>query len=130
MVFAFLFTLSNKNFLTSTINFKIICTINQFDMYFSFQSGAPVGSITCGNGAVSMLMFRNKYMFVGCYDGFIYIIDKVTGRQVTRLTGSGKMILTLEIVGDKVSMNYANMCSLSTIKCFFVYYCFSDNYIG
>lgn len=87
-------------------------------MYFSFQSGAPVGSITCGNGAVSMLMFRNKYMFVGCYDGFIYIIDKVTGRQVTRLTGSGKMILTLEIVGDKVSKNYANMYNLSTIKCF------------
>lgn len=85
-------------------------------MYFPFQSGAPVGSITCGNGAVSMLMFRNKYMFVGCYDGFIYIIDKVTGRQVTRLTGSGKMILTLEIVGDKVSKNYANMYNLN--KCF------------
>uniref|UniRef100_T1PDX9 YWTD domain protein n=1 Tax=Musca domestica TaxID=7370 RepID=T1PDX9_MUSDO len=69
---------------------------------YDFVSGAPVGSITCGNGAVSMLMFRNKYMFVGCYDGFIYVIDKETGRQITRLTGSGKMILTLEIVGDKV----------------------------
>lgn len=51
-----------------------------------------------------MQMYNNKYIFVGCYDGFIYILDKTTGKQIGRLAGSGKMILTLEILEDKVNL--------------------------
>lgn len=64
--------------------------------------------MTCGNGAVSMQIYNNKYIFVGCYDGYIYILDTKTSKQIGRLAGSGKMILTLEIIEDKVSFNLYN----------------------
>ena len=62
--------------------------------------------MTCGNGAVSMQLYNNKYIFVGCYDGFIYVLDKISGKQIGRMAGSGKMILTLEIIEDKVNYYY------------------------
>lgn len=58
--------------------------------------------MNCGNGAVSMKLYKNKYIFVGCYDGFVYVLDKETGCQIGRFPGSGKMVLALEIAGDKV----------------------------
>lgn len=64
--------------------------------------------MTCGNGAVSMQIYNNKYIFVGCYDGYIYILDTKTSKQIGRLAGSGKMILTLEIIEDKVNFNLYN----------------------
>lgn len=67
------------------------------------QTGNEINSFFCGNGPVSIKIFRNKLLFIGCYDGFVYVLDKQSGQRVGRFPGSGKMILALEIVGDKVN---------------------------
>ncbi|CAD7092586.1 unnamed protein product [Hermetia illucens] len=69
---------------------------------YDFTTGNEINSFFCGNGPVSIKIFRNKLLFIGCYDGFVYVLDKQSGQRVGRFPGSGKMILALEIVGDKV----------------------------
>ncbi|XP_055853517.1 uncharacterized protein LOC129917157 [Episyrphus balteatus] len=69
---------------------------------YNFTTGGRIAIFQCGNGAVSMKLYKDKYIFVGCYDGFVYVLDKTTGCQIGRFPGSGKMILALEIAGDKL----------------------------
>ncbi|XP_055908300.1 PHD finger protein rhinoceros [Eupeodes corollae] len=69
---------------------------------YNFTTGGRLAIFRCGNGAVSMKLYKDRYIFVGCYDGFVYVLDKKTGCQIGRFPGSGKMILALEIAGDKL----------------------------
>ncbi|XP_030373773.1 histone-lysine N-methyltransferase, H3 lysine-79 specific [Scaptodrosophila lebanonensis] len=69
---------------------------------FDFASGALVSTLNCGNGAVSMATYKDRYLLVGCYDGYIYVLDKIKNVQVGRFEGSGRLVLALAITGDKV----------------------------
>lgn len=43
---------------------------------------------------------------LGCYDGFIYVVDKENGDQIGRIPGAGKMVLGLAVAGNKVSISF------------------------
>jgi len=47
--------------------------------------------------------YKERYLLVGCYDGFIYVLDKVAGKKVGRFEGAGRLVLALTVAGDKVS---------------------------
>ncbi|KAH8280064.1 hypothetical protein KR018_002658, partial [Drosophila ironensis] len=67
-----------------------------------FVTGTLTKKYICGNGAVTMVSYKERYILVGCYDGYIYVLDKHTGAQVGRFKGAGRMILSLAIVDNKV----------------------------
>ncbi|EDW81467.2 uncharacterized protein Dwil_GK12087 [Drosophila willistoni] len=69
---------------------------------FDFASGNLVDKVSCGNGAVSMVAYGERYLLVGCYDGYIYVLDKLGCNQMGRFEGAGRMVLALAIAGDKV----------------------------
>ena len=59
--------------------------------------------MSCGNGAVSMKVFKSKRIFVGCYDGYVYVLDKDTGCRIGRFLGcGGSMITAIDVIGKKV----------------------------
>ncbi|XP_034664228.1 uncharacterized protein LOC117898720 [Drosophila subobscura] len=81
----------------------IYCGTQKNEIYkFEFASGNLVTKLSCGNGAVSMVSFRDRYLLIGCYDGFIYVLDKHKGSQVGRFEGAGRLVLALAIAGDSI----------------------------
>lgn len=70
------------------------------------QSGSMTNTLSCGNGAVAMAPYGERYLLIGCYDGFIYVLNKETGRQLGRFKGPGRLVLALAIAGDKVAIRY------------------------
>ncbi|XP_041450904.1 uncharacterized protein LOC111069972 [Drosophila obscura] len=81
----------------------IYCGTQKNEIYkFEFTSGNLVTKLSCGNGAVSMVSFRDRYLLIGCYDGFIYVLDKHKGTQVGRFEGAGRLVLALAIAGDSI----------------------------
>lgn len=69
----------------------------------SLQSGEQISVFNCGNGISTIKLFKNKFLMLGCYDGFIYVVDKENGHQLGRIPGAGKMVLGLAVAGNKVS---------------------------
>ncbi|XP_070137817.1 zinc finger protein 106 [Drosophila bipectinata] len=69
---------------------------------FEFVTGILTGKFKCGNGAVSIASYEDRYLLVGCYDGFIYVLDKVAGKGVGSFKGAGRLILSLIVAGDKI----------------------------
>lgn len=59
-------------------------------------------ALKCGNGAVAMASYGDRYLLIGCYDGFIYVLNKETGLQLGSFKGPGRLVLALAIAGDKV----------------------------
>lgn len=61
-------------------------------------------TFTCGNGAVTMALYKENYLLIGCYDGYIYVLNKETGLQLGRFPGPGRLVLALALAGDKVNL--------------------------
>ncbi|KAH8242585.1 hypothetical protein KR032_000277 [Drosophila birchii] len=81
----------------------IYCGTQKNQIYqFEFATGNLVTKMYCGNGAVSIVSYKERYLLAGCYDGFIYVLDKVTGKQVGRFEGAGRLVLALAVAGDKI----------------------------
>nr|XP_017023642.1 putative leucine-rich repeat-containing protein DDB_G0290503 isoform X2 [Drosophila kikkawai] len=81
----------------------IYCGTQKNQIYqFEFVTGNLVTKLSCGNGAVSIVSYKERYLLAGCYDGFIYVLDKVTGKQVGRFEGAGRLVLALAVAGDKI----------------------------
>ncbi|KAH8336027.1 hypothetical protein KR074_009604, partial [Drosophila pseudoananassae] len=70
---------------------------------FEFVTGILTGKFKCGNGAVSIASYKDRYLLVGCYDGFIYVLDTIAGKGVGSFKGAGRLVLALIVAGDKVS---------------------------
>lgn len=49
-----------------------------------------------------MATYRDRYLLIGCYDGFIYVLNKENGTRLGRFSGPSRLVLALAIVGDKV----------------------------
>ncbi|KAH8264409.1 hypothetical protein KR038_008305 [Drosophila bunnanda] len=82
----------------------IYCGTQKNQIYqFEFATGNLITKFNCGNGAVSIVSYKERYLLAGCYDGFIYVLDKATGKQVGRFEGAGRLVLALAVAGDKVS---------------------------
>ncbi|XP_032576671.1 uncharacterized protein LOC6616703 isoform X2 [Drosophila sechellia] len=81
----------------------IYCGTQKNEIYqLEFVSGNLVAKFSCGNGAVAVASYGDRYLLVGCYDGYIYVLNKITGTQVGRFAGAGRMVLALSVVGDKI----------------------------
>ncbi|XP_033162146.1 uncharacterized protein LOC117142338 isoform X3 [Drosophila mauritiana] len=81
----------------------IYCGTQKNEIYqLEFDSGNLVTKFSCGNGAVAVASYGDRYLLVGCYDGYIYVLNKITGKQVGRFAGAGRMVLALSVVGDKI----------------------------
>ncbi|KAM8703798.1 hypothetical protein ACLKA7_008432 [Drosophila subpalustris] len=85
------------------IDGHVFCGTQKNEVYkFEFASGNMCNTLSCGNGAVAMAVYQDKYLLIGCYDGFIYVLNKETGMRLGRFNGPGRLVLALAIVGDKV----------------------------
>ncbi|EDV93786.1 GH18101, partial [Drosophila grimshawi] len=85
------------------IDGHVYCGTQKNEVFrFEFASGNMTNTLSCGNGAVAMATYGEQYLLVGCYDGFIYVLNKETGRQLGRFSGPGRLVLALAIAGDKV----------------------------
>ncbi|XP_017047096.1 zinc finger protein 106 isoform X2 [Drosophila ficusphila] len=81
----------------------IYCGTQRNEIFqLEFDTGNLVTKLKCGNGAVSIVSYKERYLLVGCYDGFIYVLDKITGTQVGRFEGAGRLVLALAVAGDKI----------------------------
>nr|NP_001287379.1 uncharacterized protein Dmel_CG14322, isoform E [Drosophila melanogaster]NP_650642.2 uncharacterized protein Dmel_CG14322, isoform A [Drosophila melanogaster]AAF55448.3 uncharacterized protein Dmel_CG14322, isoform A [Drosophila melanogaster]AHN57378.1 uncharacterized protein Dmel_CG14322, isoform E [Drosophila melanogaster] len=81
----------------------IYCGTQKNELYqLEFVSGNLVTKFSCGNGAVAVAAYGERYLLVGCYDGYIYVLNKITGTQTGRFAGAGRMVLALSVVGDKI----------------------------
>ncbi|XP_052859567.1 uncharacterized protein LOC128266809 isoform X2 [Drosophila gunungcola] len=81
----------------------IYCGTQKNEIYqLEFVTGNLINKLSCGNGAVSIVAYKKRYLLTGCYDGFIYVLDKVTGTQVGRFEGAGRLVLALAVAGDKI----------------------------
>uniref|UniRef100_B3P0H9 GG22416 n=1 Tax=Drosophila erecta TaxID=7220 RepID=B3P0H9_DROER len=79
------------------------CGTQKNEIYqLEFDTGNLVTKFSCGNGAVAVASYGERYLLVGCYDGFIYVLNKITGTQVGRFEGAGRMVLALSVAGDKI----------------------------
>ncbi|XP_064550461.1 uncharacterized protein LOC135436703 isoform X2 [Drosophila montana] len=85
------------------IDGHVFCGTQKNEVFkFDFASGSMTNTLSCGNGAVAMAPYGERYLLIGCYDGFIYVLNKETGRQLGRFKGPGRLVLALAIAGDKV----------------------------
>ncbi|XP_041675409.1 uncharacterized protein LOC108111566 isoform X2 [Drosophila eugracilis] len=81
----------------------IYCGTQKNEIYqLEFNTGVLVKKLSCGNGAVGIVSYKERYLLVGCYDGFIYVLDKVTGAKMGRFEGAGRLVLALTVAGDKI----------------------------
>ncbi|XP_034117836.1 uncharacterized protein LOC117576852 isoform X2 [Drosophila albomicans] len=81
----------------------VFCGTQKFEVFkFDFATGNICNISNCGNGAVSMAAYGERFLLVGCYDGFIYVLDKETGLRLGRFKGCGRLVLALAVAGDKV----------------------------
>ncbi|XP_043862217.1 uncharacterized protein LOC120451003 isoform X2 [Drosophila santomea] len=79
------------------------CGTQKNEIYqLEFYTGNLVTKFSCGNGAVAIASYGERYLLAGCYDGFIYVLNKITGTQVGRFEGAGRMVLALSVAGDKI----------------------------
>lgn len=80
-----------------------------FNFCLNFQAGIETGRKLGGTGAICLKQQENL-LFSGCYDGHIYVHDINSGLEIGKIQGPGKMLLCLEIVENKVSLqNFAQI---------------------
>ncbi|XP_012254925.2 uncharacterized protein LOC105685438 isoform X1 [Athalia rosae] len=68
---------------------------------FDFINGSQVRLYNAGPGIVCMRMYK-FLLFAGCYDGNIYVFDTKVHRLVCSIPGPGNMLLSMDIVKDKL----------------------------
>ncbi|XP_011209275.2 serine-rich adhesin for platelets isoform X2 [Bactrocera dorsalis] len=81
----------------------IYCGTQRRDVLkIDFTTGQHLSPFNCGSGAVSMRLYQNKFLLVGSYDGFVYVIDKAKERHCGRYAGCSGNILTLVVISNKI----------------------------
>lgn len=68
---------------------------------FDFINGSQVKLYNAGPGIVCMRMYK-WLLFAGCYDGNIYVFDTKEQRLVCSIPGPGNMLLSMDIVKNKM----------------------------
>ncbi|XP_066599763.1 titin homolog [Prorops nasuta] len=68
---------------------------------FDFTTGEQIKQYSAGVGIVCMRLHK-KLLFAGCYDGNIYVFDTRNHELVCSISGPGNMLLSMEIVGNKI----------------------------
>ncbi|XP_015511593.1 uncharacterized protein LOC107218279 [Neodiprion lecontei] len=68
---------------------------------FDFINGSQVELYNAGPGIVCMRMYK-RLLFAGCYDGNIYVFDTKERRLVCSIPGPGNMLLSMDIVKNKI----------------------------
>ncbi|XP_039952223.1 FK506-binding protein 5 isoform X2 [Bactrocera tryoni] len=82
---------------------SIYCGTQRRDVLkIDFTTGQHLSPFNCGSGAVSMRLYQNKFLLVGSYDGFVYVIDKAKERHCGRYAGCSGNILTLAVISNKI----------------------------
>ncbi|XP_011696042.1 PREDICTED: uncharacterized protein LOC105454836 isoform X2 [Wasmannia auropunctata] len=72
-------------------------SINVFD----FTTGEQAIQYDAGVGIVCMRLHK-QLLFAGCYDGNIYVFDINTHKLVCNIRGPGNMLLSVEVVNNKI----------------------------
>ncbi|XP_011868822.1 PREDICTED: uncharacterized protein LOC105562524 isoform X2 [Vollenhovia emeryi] len=72
-------------------------SINVFD----FTTGEQVIQYDAGVGIVCMRLHK-QLLFAGCYDGNIYVFDINNHKLVCSIQGPGNMLLSVEVVNNKI----------------------------
>ncbi|XP_046750634.1 uncharacterized protein LOC124413888 [Diprion similis] len=68
---------------------------------FDFINGSQIELYNAGPGIVCMRMYK-RLLFAGCYDGNIYVFDTKDRRLVCSIPGPGNMLLSMDIVKNKM----------------------------
>ncbi|XP_076226164.1 uncharacterized protein LOC116427459 isoform X2 [Nomia melanderi] len=70
-------------------------------LVFDFTNGEQITQYDAGVGIVCMRLYK-QLLFAGCYDGNIYIFDTKDYRLVCSIPGPGNMLLSMEIIDNKI----------------------------
>ncbi|XP_026675015.1 uncharacterized protein LOC108631886 isoform X2 [Ceratina calcarata] len=68
---------------------------------FDFTNGEQTMQYDAGVGIVCMRLYKSL-LFAGCYDGNIYVFDTKEYRLVCSIPGPGNMLLSMEVVDNKI----------------------------
>ncbi|KAG6799182.1 hypothetical protein HZU73_05285 [Apis mellifera caucasica] len=68
---------------------------------FDFTNGEQTMQYNAGVGIVCMRLYK-KLLFAGCYDGNIYVFDTKDHRLVCSIPGPGNMLLSMEVIDNKI----------------------------
>ncbi|CAK9822653.1 Zinc finger protein 106 [Anthophora retusa] len=68
---------------------------------FDFTNGEQTMQYDAGVGIVCMRLYR-QLLFAGCYDGNIYVFDTKDHRLVCSIPGPGNMLLSMEVIDNKI----------------------------
>ncbi|XP_034177804.2 uncharacterized protein LOC117603114 [Osmia lignaria lignaria] len=68
---------------------------------FDFTNGEQILQYDAGVGIVCMRLYRDL-LFAGCYDGNIYVFNTKDHRLVCSIPGPGNMLLSMEIIDNKI----------------------------
>ncbi|RLU22900.1 hypothetical protein DMN91_005178 [Ooceraea biroi] len=68
---------------------------------FDFTTGEQTIQYEAGVGIVCMRLYE-QLLFAGCYDGNIYVFDTNNHKLVCSIRGPGNMLLSLEVVSNKI----------------------------
>ncbi|KAF5292388.1 hypothetical protein FQA39_LY03422 [Lamprigera yunnana] len=82
----------------------VYCGTSQHDiLVYTFEDGQLIlqHEATKSKGVVCMQIVENL-LFAGCYNGNIYIYDTKTNIHLGTMTGPGGLMLSMEIVKDKI----------------------------
>ncbi|XP_043255620.1 uncharacterized protein LOC122399195 isoform X2 [Colletes gigas] len=70
-------------------------------LVFDFTNGDQMMQYDAGVGIVCMQLYK-QLLFAGCYDGNIYVFDTKDHRLVCSIPGPGNMLLSMEIIDNKI----------------------------
>ncbi|XP_076283316.1 uncharacterized protein LOC143210391 isoform X2 [Lasioglossum baleicum] len=70
-------------------------------LVFDFTNGEQITQYDAGVGIVCMRLYK-QLLFAGCYDGNIYIFDTKDHRLVCSIPGPGNMLLSMEVIDNKI----------------------------
>ncbi|XP_012150310.2 uncharacterized protein LOC100881984 isoform X2 [Megachile rotundata] len=68
---------------------------------FDFTNGEQILQYDAGVGIVCMRLYK-QLLFAGCYDGNIYVFDTKDHRLVCSIAGPGNMLLSMEVIDNKI----------------------------
>ncbi|XP_076164651.1 uncharacterized protein LOC143145297 [Ptiloglossa arizonensis] len=70
-------------------------------LVFDFTNGDQMMQYDAGVGIVCMRLYK-QLLFAGCYDGNIYVFDTKDHRLVCSIPGPGNMLLSMEVIDNKI----------------------------
>ncbi|XP_076235540.1 uncharacterized protein LOC143179958 [Calliopsis andreniformis] len=70
-------------------------------LVFDFTNGEQMMQYDAGVGIVCMRLYK-QLLFAGCYDGNIYVFDTKDYRLVCSIAGPGNMLLSMEVIDNKI----------------------------